>query len=66
MVIILLGKPLVLWFGLLALLSFSLQIYLGLKMVKGRPDLLKYHKLNAAVLCFIVAVHIVLALLLYL
>jgi len=66
MVIILFGKPLVFWFGILALLSFSLQIYLGMKMVKGRPDLLKYHKFNAVILCSIVAVHLVSALILYL
>ena len=66
MIIILFGKPLVFWFGIVAFLSFALQIYLGVKMVKGRPDLLKYHKLNAAVLCFIVAIHIILALILYL
>lgn len=66
MIIILFGKPLVFWIGLLALVSFSLQIYLGVKMVKGRPDFLKYHKLNAAILCFIVLVHLTLGLMLYL
>jgi hypothetical protein len=65
MIIILLGKPLVFWLGILAFFSFSLQIYLGVVMVKGRPGLLKYHKLNAAILCSIVAVHIVFGLLLY-
>jgi hypothetical protein len=66
MIIILLGKPLVFWFGIIALLSLSLQIYLGARMMKGHPEFLKYHKLNAATLCFIVGVHLILGLLLYL
>jgi hypothetical protein len=66
MIIILFGKPLVFWVGILALLFFSLQIYLGVKMTKGHPGLLKYHRLNAVVLCFIVAIHLVLGLMLYL
>jgi hypothetical protein len=66
MIIILFGKPLVFWFGLLALISFSAQIYLGLKMIKGRPEFFKYHRLNAFLLCFIVAIHLILALILYL
>ncbi len=66
MVIILFGKPLVFWVGILASLFFSLQIYLGVKMTKGRPELLKYHKLNALILCFIVVIHLVLGLMLYL
>jgi hypothetical protein len=45
---------------------FSLQIYLGIKMTKGRPDFLKYHRLNALILCFIVVIHLVLGLMLYL
>ncbi len=65
MLIVLFGKPLVFWLGALALLSFSLQIYLGLKMVKGRHGLLKYHKLNAFILCAIVFAHLVFALFLY-
>lgn len=66
MIIILFGKPLVFWFGIIALISFCIQIYLGAKMVKGHPELLKYHKINAAVLCFIVAIHLSLGLILYL
>ena len=66
MIIILFGKPLVFWFGLLALIFFSLQIYLGFKMVKGRPEFFKYHRLNAFILCFIVIIHLTLALMLYL
>lgn len=66
MVIILFGKPLAFWLGFMALISFSLQIYLGLKMIKGRPGLLKYHKLNAIILCSIVVAHAIIALMLYL
>lgn len=66
MIIILFEKPLVFWFGLIALASFVWQIYLGVKMTKGHPELLKYHRLNAAILCVIVAVHLVLGLLMYL
>ncbi len=66
MIIILFGKPLVFWFGLLALLLFSLQIYLGIKMIKGRPELFKYHKINAFAMCFIVIIHLILGLILYL
>jgi hypothetical protein len=66
MIFILFGKPLVFWLGLLALLSFSTQIYLGIKMTHGHPEILKYHRLNAFILCFIVIVHLTLGLLLYL
>jgi hypothetical protein len=66
MIIILFGKPLVFWVGILALLFFSLQIYLGIKMTKGRRDFFKYHKLNAFILCLIVVVHLIFGLMLYL
>jgi len=65
MIFILFGLPLVFWVGIVALISFSLQIYLGLKMMHGHPEYLKYHRLNAFILCGIVAVHIVLGLTLY-
>jgi hypothetical protein len=65
MIFLLFGKPLVLWIGFLALISFSLQIYLGTRMAKGHPELFKYHRINAMVLCGIVIVHLVLGLLLY-
>ncbi len=64
--IILFGKPLVFWVGILTLLLFSFQIYLGLKMVKGHPELLKFHRINAFILCLIVVIHLVLGLMLYL
>ena len=66
MIIILFGKPLVFWIGIITFLFFSLQIYLGIRMIKGRPDLLKYHRLNAIILCSVVAIHLILALILYL
>jgi len=66
MIILLFGKPLVFWAGILALLSFSFQIYSGMKMTKGHPKFFKYHKLNAIILSFIVVIHLVLGLILYL
>lgn len=66
MIIIFLGKPLVFWFGILTFTSLLIQFYLGIKMVKGHPELLKAHKLNAMVLGTIVIVHLVLGLLMYL
>jgi len=66
MIILILGKPLVFWLGLITLISFIYQIYLGYKLTHGRSDLFKYHRLNAYILCFLVAVHIIFGLLLYL
>lgn len=66
MIYILLGKPLVFWVGIIALASFSYQIYLGIKMTKGRFDLLPRHRLNAFVLSVIVVIHLLLGLSLYL
>lgn len=67
MIIILFGKPLVFWMGIIALISFSYQIYLGLKMTKGgRYDLLPRHRLNAFILSGIVIIHLILGLSLYL
>lgn len=65
MIIILWGKPLVFWVGIVVLLFFSLQIYLGARMMKGHPELLKYHRMNAFILCVIVIIHLILGLYLY-
>lgn len=65
MIIIVLGKPLAFWIGILAFFSLSLQIYLGMKMAKGHPELLKYHRLNAIILFSVVVVHLLLVLALY-
>jgi hypothetical protein len=65
MLTLLFGKPLVFWFGLIALVSFVLQIYLGYRLSHGHPELLKYHRLNAIILACIVGVHIILGLSLY-
>ncbi len=65
MFFIILGKPLVFWLGLVALADFSLQLYLGYKLVHGRPDLFSFHKWNAVVLMCIVFIHLTLGLLLY-
>ncbi|MCX6739532.1 MAG: hypothetical protein NT098_05830 [Candidatus Parcubacteria bacterium] len=65
MFFIILGKPLVFWLGLIALTDFSLQLYLGYKLVHGRPDYFNAHKTNAMVLTSIVFIHLILGLLLY-
>jgi hypothetical protein len=65
MEIILLEKSLFFWAGILSLLSLSWQIYLGIKITKGRPGLLNRHKLNAIILCFVIAAHVALGFLLY-
>jgi hypothetical protein len=65
MVFIVLGKPLVFWFGLITLCSFILQIYLGYRLSHGRSDLFKYHRLNAIILSCLVAIHLTLGFLLY-
>ena len=66
MIIIVFGKPLVFWLGLITLCSFILQIYLGYRLSHGRSDLFKYHRLNAAVLVCLVLIHLTLGFLLYL
>jgi hypothetical protein len=65
MFFIILGKPLVFWVGLVVLTSFCLQLYLGYKLVHGRPDYFTMHKWNAIILSSIVLVHVTLGLLLY-
>jgi hypothetical protein len=65
MFFIILGKPLVFWMGLVALISFCTQLYLGYKMVHGHPDYFNAHKINAIILSGIVLVHLTLGLLLY-
>lgn len=66
MITIILGKPLVFWLGLLALIFFLIQITLGILMDKGRKDLYKYHKINAKILSIIVLIHLIFGLTLYL
>lgn len=62
---ILFGKPLVFWFGVLALLLFLLEILFGILIRKGNSKMFKYHKINAIVLTIIVLIHAILALILY-
>ena len=49
----------------MALASFCWQIYLGVRMTKGHPELLTYHRVNARILTTIVVVHMFFALSLY-
>gem|GEM_PF-1957082 len=65
MIILLFGKPLVFWLGLMALISFLIQLYLGYKLSHGHPELFKYHLLNAIILSGIVVIHLIFGLLLY-
>ncbi len=65
MIFLVFGKPLVFWLGLITLCSFVFQIYLGYRLSHGRSDLFKYHRLNAVVLCCLVAIHLTLGFLLY-
>lgn len=66
MILILFGKPLVFWLGLLVGVSFIIQVTLGVMMTAGkRYGLLKYHKLNALILCILVLIHIFFGLSLY-
>ena len=46
MIILLFGKPLVFWLGLITLISFICQITLGYLLSHGRSDLFKYHKIT--------------------
>jgi len=66
MIIILFGKPLAFWLGFLALASFCWQIYLGVRMTKGHPEPLTYHRVNAGILTVIIIVHMFFGLSLYL
>jgi hypothetical protein len=66
MVYILFDKPLVFWFGIIAFISFSFQIYSGWQVHKGKYKLFKYHRLNAFILSTIVFIHLLLGLSLYL
>lgn len=66
MIILLFGKPLVFWLGLIVLAFFIIQVTLGILMTVGKKyGLLKYHKLNALILCIILLIHIFYGLSLY-
>jgi hypothetical protein len=62
MIFLILGKPLIFWLGLITLISFSYQIYLGYMLSHGRSDLFKYHRINAFMLIFLVSVYAILSL----
>lgn len=65
MIILIFGKPLVFWLGLITFISFMYQMYLGYKLSHGRSDLFKYHRLNAFLLSCLVLIHLMLGFLLY-
>jgi len=51
------GRPINVWLGIILLFLLAWQIYLGMKMVKGKMEYLKMHKINAALIIFIVLLH---------
>ena len=59
------GMPLVMWLGLLGLILLGITLILGLKVQKGRYELLVYHMLFAKFLIAIAVVHLIFALLFY-
>ncbi|MDD2753793.1 MAG: hypothetical protein PHT44_04260 [Candidatus Portnoybacteria bacterium] len=66
MAVILFGKPLAFWLGFITLAVFCLQLYSGIRMAKGRIELLKYHKINAVILSLLVLTHMFFAISLHL
>ncbi len=50
-------KPIYVWLGIILLFLVALQIILGLMMVHGRPELLRYHKINAALIVLVIVFH---------
>jgi hypothetical protein len=63
---IFLGKPVFVWFGLLAALLLIFQMIGGFMMTKkGKAEYLKYHKWNAVILGIFALVHLYYALRLY-
>jgi hypothetical protein len=63
MIILLFGKSIVFWLGLIILIFLLIQLYLGGAMVKGNIGLLKYHKINAVILFLIIVINFILGLL---
>lgn len=54
---LLFGKPLNIWLGLVLLVLFSIQLTLGIILARGVGDVLKYHKINAALMAGVLFVH---------
>ncbi len=51
------GRPANVWLGILLGVLLLFQIYLGIRMVRGRMNLLKLHKINATLLLLVAFVH---------
>lgn len=63
---ILFGKPIFVWFGLVAALLLIFQMAGGFMMVKkGKMEYLKYHKWNAVLLGLFALLHLFYTLRLY-
>ncbi len=52
-----LGRPANIWLGIILLLLITIQITLGIMMVRGRMNLLGAHKVNAALIAVVSAFH---------
>ena len=59
------GMPLVMWLGLLGLILLVTTLLLGMKIQKGRYELLVYHVLFAKFVIAIAVIHLIFALLFY-
>lgn len=51
------GRPANIWLGMILGGLLFFQIYLGIRMVRGRMNFLKLHKINAALLLLVALVH---------
>ncbi|MBW3003803.1 hypothetical protein KY337_04510 [Candidatus Woesearchaeota archaeon] len=53
----LLGKPLIMWLGIMTILLLLTTAYLGYKVFKGRGELFMYHKRLAIATILLALVH---------
>lgn len=51
------GKPIHIWLGMILSILIFWQIYLGISIYKGKWNILKYHKWNAAAIVAIMLIH---------
>ena len=62
MTFIILGKSLVYWLGLITLISFTYQLYLGYSLSHGKSELFTRHRTNAFVLTVLIFLYTILSL----
>lgn len=51
------GRPANIWLGMILGVLLIFQVCLGIMMTRGRMNLLKIHKINAAILLIIAFIH---------